>query len=147
MVMMVAKAFVDTNILLRAMIPRMNRHTEAEELVQRMWGSSVELCINRQVIREYIVQATHPNNLNPALTISQVMNQMEIITSLFRVADETVAVTNHLFQLLKTYPTLGKQIHDANLVATMLANQIDTLLTMNVSDFKRFNDKIKIISL
>jgi len=108
MVMMVAKAFVDTNILLRAMIPRMNHHAQAEALVQKMWDADTELWINRQVIREYIVQTTHPNNLNPALTISQVMSQMEIITSLFRVADETLAVTNHLCQLLQTYPTLGK---------------------------------------
>ena len=45
------------------------------------------------------------------------------------------------------YPTLGKQVHDANIVATMLAHGIDMLLTLNVDDFKRFEDKITLISL
>lgn len=142
-----AKAFVDTNILLRAIIPNMNLHVQAESLVQKMWEDGVELWISRQVIREYLVQATHPKTLRPTLTINQVMNQMQIITSLFRVADETTAVTAQLLELLKTYPTQGKQVHDANLVATMLINQIDTLLTLNVDDLKRFDDKIKIVSI
>jgi predicted nucleic acid-binding protein len=45
------------------------------------------------------------------------------------------------------YLTRGKQVHDANIVATMLAHEIDTLLTLNVDDMKRFADKIRIVSL
>jgi predicted nucleic acid-binding protein len=142
---MVAKAFVDTNILLRAMIPRMHQHAEAEALIQQMWEDEVELWISRQVIREYLVQATHPNNFKPALSIEQVMQQMEIITTLFRVADETQAVSAQLFALLQAYATRGKQIHDANLIATMLVSEIDTLLTLNVADMKHY-DMIRIIS-
>lgn len=124
---MVAKAFVDTNVVLRAMIPQMNQHAEAETLIQKMWEDEFELWISRQVIREYLVQATHPNNFKPVLIIEQVMSQMKIITTLFRVADETQEVMVQLFDLLKEYPTRGKQIHDANLVATMLVYEINTL--------------------
>lgn len=146
--MMVAKAFVDTNILLRAMIPQMNDHTPCETLIQKMWGDDVELWINRQVIREYTVQATHPNSFSPPLTIEQVTIQMSAISSLFRIADETSLTTKILFDLLKTYPTTrGKQVHDTNLVATMLVYQIDTLLTLNVDDFKRFSNIIKVVTI
>ena len=41
----------------------------------------------------------------------------------------------------------GKQIHDANVVATMLASGIPALLTHNVSDFDRFRNLIQVISL
>lgn len=64
----------------------------------------------------------------------------------YQIADETATVRDTLIDLLKTYPTKGKQVHDANLVATMLANGIDTLLTLNIKDFKRFADKITLIS-
>ena len=144
---MVDRAFVDTNILLRAFNPRMDHHIESEALVQKMWEGDTVLWINRQVIREYLVQVTHPGNLKTPLTTEQALRQMQVITTLFRVADETTEVTNHLLSLLKTYPTSGKQVHDANIVATMLANGIDTLLTLNFADFKRFEDQIKIISL
>lgn len=144
---MADKAFVDTNILLRAMIPRMNQHTEAEALIQKMWEDDIELWISRQVIREYLVQATHPRSFDPELTIEQVMSQVEIIVTLFRVADETPEVTRQLLALLKSHPTRGKQVHDANLVATMLVYEIDTLLTLNVDDLKRFENVINLISL
>lgn len=145
--MMADKAFVDTNILLRAMIPQMAHHQEAEALIQKMWSEEIELWISRQVIREYLVQATHPNSFTPPLTVEQVMKQMEIIETLFRISDETREVTVQLFNLLQEYPTRGKQIHDANIVATMVANNIGRLLTMNVADFARFGDRVELIPL
>jgi predicted nucleic acid-binding protein len=36
----------------------------------------------------------------------------------------------------------GKQIHDANVVATMLANDVTRLATFNRADFQRFEDEI-----
>jgi hypothetical protein len=45
-------------------------------------------------------------------------------------------------------PTVsGKQIHDANIVATMIAYRIEYLLTHNVVDFERFTSLIHILPL
>jgi len=41
----------------------------------------------------------------------------------------------------------GKQVHDANIVATMQAYGISHLLTHNIADFKRFESFITIVSL
>jgi len=49
--------------------------------------------------------------------------------------------------LLKAYPTGGKQVHDANIVATMMVYQIDTLLTQNLDDMKRFSGIVKLLPL
>ncbi|MDZ4770519.1 MAG: type II toxin-antitoxin system VapC family toxin [Chloroflexota bacterium] len=141
------KVFVDTNILLRTILSQMKQHAEVDALVKRTLREGAELWINGQVIREFIVQATHPRTLTEPLTIEQVVQEIEVAKPLFRVADETEAVRDKLLELLRQYPTQGKQVHDANLVATMLAYEIDTLLTLNVDDLKRFEDKIKIISL
>ncbi len=143
---MADSAFVDTNVLLRAMTPKLPLHLESEALIQRMWATNCDLWVSRQVIREYIVQATHPNLLSPQGAIDQVLRQLKLIASLFRVADDTADVTAHLLKLLETYPTRGKLIHDANIVATMRAQGIDTLLTLNTDDFKRFADVITLIS-
>lgn len=58
--MMVAKAFVDTNVLLRSLLTEMNLHKECDELVKQMVQDDTELWISSQIIREFIVQATHP---------------------------------------------------------------------------------------
>ena len=57
-------------------------------------------------------------------------------------ADETPAVTAYLLALMEPYAISGKQVHDANLVATMQAHGVRCLLTRNEKDFQRFADII-----
>lgn len=141
------KAFVDTNVLLRAMNPGLELHSEAERLIRQLWDDDVELWISRQVIREYMVQVTRPQFLTPTLTLKQVLAQVDTMLSLFRVADDTSKVTQQLINLISEFPTAGKQIHDANIVAVMLVNGIDNLATQNTEDMKRFAPKIALIAL
>lgn len=143
---MPAEAFVDTNVLLRAFHSTFPEHQRVRAMVDQLLGEDCELWISRQVIREYLVQMTHPNTFAPPLAIEQVIRQLAQIETLFRIADDTPDVTAHLLALLQTYHTRGKQIHDANVVATMLANSIDTLLTLNLADFQRFEDRITILT-
>ena len=142
-----AKVFLDTNILLRMILTQMNQHAEVDALVKRTISEGAELWISGQVIREFIVQATHPRTLAEPLTIEQVVHEIEAMKPLFQIADETAGVRDKLLELLQQYPTQGKQVHDANIVATMLAYEIDTLLTLNVDDLKRFENVINLISL
>ena len=41
----------------------------------------------------------------------------------------------------------GKQIHDANVVATMLVHGIGTVVTINRDDFIKFGQHVKLIGL
>jgi predicted nucleic acid-binding protein len=67
MEMMGARAFVDTNILLRAAIAEMDSHVECDDLLKQMWRDGAELWISGQVIREFLVQLLHPNTLKTQL--------------------------------------------------------------------------------
>ena len=44
------------------------------------------------------------------------------------------------------YLVLGKQAHDASLVATMMVHGVRRLLTFNGDDFKRYEPPIEIIA-
>ena len=81
------------------------------------------------------------------MPVEQVVARVEYFQILFRVADETPSVTGQLLKLLQEFPTGGKQVHDANIVATMMVNGIDTLVTQNIDDYKRFVGRIKLIPL
>lgn len=144
---MAVKVFVDTNILLRALLTEMDLHVEADRLLKRMWRENVELWISGQIIRKFIVQATHPRTLKQPLPMEKVIELINMITPLFQIADETAAVREKLLELLRAYPTSGKQIHDANIVATMLASGVERLITLNVDDMKHFADGITLIPL
>lgn len=147
MAMTAGKAFVDTNVLLRSIFKTMPLHHEADRLVKQTREAGSELWISRQVIREYLVQVTHPRFFVRPLTIEEAVQQVVNLELLFKIADETQAVTQQLLSLLKSYPTSGKQVHDANIVATMLVYQIDTLLTQNLDDMKRFSGIMKLLPL
>ena len=50
-----------------------------------------------------------------------------------------------LAALCREIPVGGKQVHDANIVATMLAHGERRLLTFNIRDFRRYTGHIELM--
>lgn len=146
MMTMGGKVFLDTNIVLRAFHDDFAEHARVQALFDRLIAEDTQFFISRQVIREYLVQATHPRTFVEPLSPESLIRHVQQIKRICSVLDETERVTGQLMQLIKDYPTRGKQVHDANIVATMLAYELDTLLTLNVADFKRFSNVITLVS-
>jgi len=65
----------------------------------------------------------------------------------FLIADENLNTTAKLLHLIEKHNVMGKQVHDCNIVATMLTNNISKLLTNNSSDFDRFSSMIEIVTI
>lgn len=129
MVMMDAEAlFVDTNVLVYANVIETPFHEKALVAVNAAHHVGRTLWISRQVIREYMVTLMRPQSFEN-LPKSMVLKQVGKFIERFEVADDTFAVTEHLLQLLVDYNIGGKQIHDANIVATMQVYGISALLT------------------
>ncbi len=142
-----SRIFVDTNILTRATLDVVPLHGEARDILDRLWDEGAELFISHQVIREYVANATRPQTYSPPLPMVAVLEQVEDFRNTFHVLPESPAVLLMLLELLGNVAIGGKQVHDANIVATMLAHDIDALLTHNTKDFRRFQPTIRLISL
>lgn len=54
-------------------------------------------------------------------------------------------VTETLIALCRAMDIGGKQVHDANIVATMLAHGTRRLPTFNAADFRRYGDRIEFV--
>ena len=65
----------------------------------------------------------------------------------FRVAEDSPAVTGELLQILQSVAVGGRQVHDANIVATMRSQGVTNLLTHNVADFSRFAHLVTVVPL
>lgn len=135
--------FVDTNVLVYANVTESPLHEQALGAIQAARKDGQTLWISRQVLREYLVTLTRPQ-VFAALPRKIVLDQVEQFIKQFDVAEDTAAVTEHLIELLADFKLGGKQVHDANIVATMKAYGITALLTHNVKDFERFGEIIKI---
>lgn len=109
-----AKVFVDTNVLLRSLHKDLPLHSEALALIKEARTSDDQIWISRQILREYFVQVTRAGVITDPLTPSKCREQFRRIEATFKVANESRINSLKLLDLLETYPTAGKQIHDAN---------------------------------
>ena len=63
----------------------------------------------------------------------------------FEILEDGPRVTETLVALCREVPVGGRQIHDANIVATMLAHGERRLLTFNTADFRRYGGRIALV--
>lgn len=138
--------FVDTNVLVYANVAEAPQHAAALAAITAARETGRTLWISHQVLREYLVMMTRPQSFE-TLPRETVLDQARQFLEQFEVADESVAVTEHLLALMAEIPVGGKQVHDANIVATLLAYGIPALLTHNTQDFVRFSKRIRMESI
>ena len=142
------RVLLDTNVLLAATDEGRAEHHDALTIFNEWAAGGTTLCTSGQILREYLAVATRPaeNNglgLRPADAVSNVRAIRE--RTAFLVEDATVA--DRLQGLLTDVECGGKQVHDANVIATMLAHGVGTVVTMNVEDFARFERYVSLVTL
>lgn len=139
---------VDTNVLLSATAPRRALYPSALEVLNHWPNQGMILAVTGQVLREYLAVATRPVEANGlALSVDDALANVAVFRSRMRLLLESEPALDRLRALIATYQCLGKQIHDANLVATALTSGVTRLVTANVSDFTRFATEIEVIDL
>lgn len=134
--------FVDTNILLAATSSSRPFHGAALGALERGFADGI-LVLSGQVVREYLAVATRPvENNGLGLAIPLALENVAQFLERAECLEEDQAVTRRFLALLQTVPSQGKQVHDAHIVATMLAHGVERLLTLNPKDFSRFGELI-----
>jgi predicted nucleic acid-binding protein len=142
------RAVLDTNVLLAATDEGRDEHESAVASINTWPGSGLVLYTSGQILREYLAVATRPldqNGLGMARSVA-VANVRALRTRLHLLAEDE-KVSERLLEVLEVVECTGKQVHDANVVATMLVHGIDTVVTINVSDFARFRGQVQVIGL
>jgi predicted nucleic acid-binding protein len=70
--------------------------------------------------------------------VDRAEQELATLKNLFVVIADTDAVLAEWERLVVHHLVIGKQAHDAHLVASMLVHRVTHLLTFNDADFKRF---------
>jgi predicted nucleic acid-binding protein len=148
MVIGVANAiFLDTNILVYANVSESPFHQAALEKIQNLYDTEIDLWISRQVLREFLMTLTRPQAFVNPQPVAIVLERVRFFQTQFQVAEDTPEVTEQLLSLMTEIAIGGRQVYDANIVATMLVYGIRQLLTHNTSDFARFSELITVLPL
>ena len=137
--------FVDTNVLVFARVVESPDHEIAVDRLERVVQSREPVRISRQIMREYLSVVTRPQTWPVAITREEALDDVQRMISVLDVLEDGPEVTATLVRLCREVPVGGRQIHDANIVATMLAHGERRLLTFNTADFRRFGDRIDLV--
>ena len=137
--------FIDTNVFVNSRIPHAPDHVIARERLVHAIRGHEPLRISRQIAREYLSVVTRPQTWSAAITLGEALEDVNKLIGSFEILEDGPAVTDSLVALCREVQVGGSQIHDANIVATMLAHGERRLLTFNASDFRRYGDRIHLI--
>ena len=140
--------FVDTNILIYSTNPASPFHQAAITILKETYDQGIERTISTQILREFYGFATRPGEHGVMPPLTPILKSIQSFQRSFRVLDDTRTVSLRLFDhLVQKTQIGGRQIHDANIVATMLTYGTTHLLTNNPAHFARFAGVITIVPL
>jgi len=138
-------SFVDTNVLVYATATSAPFRDRARAALVRL-AADEQLSVSRQILREYVAVMTRPQTWGRALSLAEAMTDAAVFERRFTVLEDGQPVWDQLMDLSRLYSFGGRQVHDANVVATMLAHGERRLLTFNEADFRRFTPLIEVIT-
>ena len=139
--------FVDTNVFVAVRFAAAPGHAAARASLDRAGNGAEALRISRQVLREYLATVTRPQSWSNPLSMAVALHDIASLDAAFEVLEDGPDVTAMLTALCREVPVAGRQVHDANIAATMLAHGERRLLTFNTRDFRRYGERIELVEM
>jgi predicted nucleic acid-binding protein len=130
---------VDTNVLLR--IPKLSdpNHLAVDSALAKLATQGTTLYYTHQNIAELWNTMTRPLSRNGfGLTVQDTDREVALIESGMELLPDSADVYREWRRIVVQYGVSGVQVHDARLAAAMYAHGLSYILTLNGSDFSRF---------
>jgi predicted nucleic acid-binding protein len=102
------------------------------------------MCISLQVCREFLVVLTRQPVSGRIFGLQESLAALQVWLTGCKVLEEDMSVLHECLRLIQQFSVLGKQVHDCNIVATMVAHGVRHLATRNAADFKRDGDLLSV---
>ncbi|HMV10136.1 MAG TPA: type II toxin-antitoxin system VapC family toxin [Cyclobacteriaceae bacterium] len=125
-----SKLLVDTNILIYSKDSSSVFHDFAERIIT----SDAKLFTTSKNLSEYYAVVTKGNS--PLLSPLEALKDISEFVSVLEVWYPSPISHEKLMQLATKYQPKGLKIHDLEIAAICLVNGIDTIATVNKSDFQ-----------
>jgi predicted nucleic acid-binding protein len=133
------RVLVDTNVLARVAHKKLPHTPVAQAALEQLWSDGHELRVVPQVLYEYWSVATRPVDQNGLGFSTEIVNgDVSRFQRIFSVLRDERGILDPWQQIVRERNVVGKQSHDARLVAAMLRHELTHLLTFNIADFVRY---------
>ena len=133
--------FIDTGILLRFFDRRDERHPDIRRLLISRSQSGTVFFTSFQNLAEFWNVSTRPAAARGGYghTVSDTRRRLSVIERVCSILKESDESYRNWKAIVSDYGLTGVSVHDARLVAVMQAAAITEIVTLNHSDFMRFN--------
>jgi predicted nucleic acid-binding protein len=135
------RVLVDTNILLRSAQPNHPLCVQAAHAVSMLIRQKDAVFFCSQNIAEFWNVATRPADRNGlGLTHEEVLHEVGSIENLLTLLPDIPAIYFAWKEIVREHKVQGVKVYDARLVATMRVYAVESVLTFNTADFKRYGN-------
>jgi predicted nucleic acid-binding protein len=136
----VTSVLLDTNVLLRLVERSALEHNIVLSAIEKLSSRGTTLVLAPQVLVEFWVVATRPVDANGFGWDPPVVGKaIESLCQRFTVLAEGPDLFDRWRSLVEAKGVRGKNAHDARLAAIALVHGVAEILTLNASDFARFD--------
>lgn len=136
----------DTNILLRFTNSSDPQHGLVRQAIRALLLRGETLYYTQQNRREFWNVCTRPRDRNGlGHSVPEAQQRLAEVDVVFHRLPDHPESGPIWDRLVAQYSVTGAGVHDAQIVATMLAHGIPTILTLNDADFARYEAEIRII--
>jgi len=133
--MIESKYFIDTNILIYATFPEIDKYYNN---ANKILIENNNLFISNQIILEYINVSTNNKMFKNYLDIKTALSNIEKYLTFINIVENHNIDAKEIKNNAIKYNILKKRVFDLNIYLTMKLNGIENLITFNVDDFKFF---------
>jgi predicted nucleic acid-binding protein len=135
------RVLVDTNILLRSAQPAHPLCPQATHVVSKLLRQRDAVFFCSQNITEFWNVATRPVEVNGlGFSHGEALQEVASIESLLTLLPDIPAIYPVWKQIIQDHHVQGVKVYDARLVAVMSVYTVETILTFNATDFKRYDN-------
>ena len=132
---------LDTNILLRFFQTGKPEYDHIRRATDLLWAQGAQLAYTSQMLSEFWNVCTRPLGANGlGLSIPETDKHALLLESRLHLAPDSEQAHRRWRTIVVDQQVSGVQVHDARIVATLQANRIRHMLTLNAKDFRRYPD-------
>ncbi len=135
------RVLVDTNILLRSAQPSHPLCSQASRAVSKLIRQRDAVFFCSQNIAEFWNVATRPADRNGlGLLHEEALQEVSSIERLLTLLPDIPEVYTAWKEIVRNHKVQGVKVYDARLIATMNVYAVESILTFNTGDFKRYSN-------
>jgi len=140
--------FLDTNVLIYQTFEDFDRekHLHVRHVLKYLSENNYKIYVSTQVLREFFSISTNDRLFERPLEVEEALSKIDEFGNTFGVLYDNELSMTKLKEIVSKYKVCKKDIYDANIAATMVANQLEELFTFNIKDFELF-DEIRLFKI